>query len=67
MTPLTRRQHDCLYWAAQGKTSWEIGQIVGIQERTVNFHIATACENLGVRTRQAAITAALQHALLDGL
>lgn len=67
MTPLTKREHDCLCWAAQGKTSWEIGQILGIQERTVNFHIANTCEKLEVRTRQAAITVALQHCLLAPL
>ncbi len=58
MTLLTERQHDCLYWAAQGKTSWEIGCILGISERTANFHISNTCDKLAVRTRQAAITAA---------
>lgn len=65
MTLLTERQHDCLYWAAQGKTSWEIGCILGISERTANFHIANTCDKLEVRTRQAAITAALSRALLS--
>ncbi len=65
MTKLTAREHDCLYWAAQGKTSWEMGRILGITERTANFHIANLCDKLGVRTRQAAITAAIQRDLLD--
>jgi len=64
MTSLTKREHDCLYWAAQGKTSWEIGRILGIRERTVNFHIANSCGKLAVRTRQAAITAAIRGDLL---
>ncbi|HEX2520404.1 MAG TPA: helix-turn-helix domain-containing protein [Castellaniella sp.] len=64
MTSLTKREHDCLYWAAHGKTSWEIGQILGISERTVNFHIANTCDKLAVRTRQAAITAAIRGDLL---
>jgi DNA-binding CsgD family transcriptional regulator len=64
MTSLTTREHDCLYWAAQGKTSWEIGQILGIRERTVNFHIANTCDKLAVRTRQAAITTAIRDSLL---
>lgn len=65
MKLLTEREHDCLYWAAQGKTSWEIGCILGISERTVNFHIANTCDKLDVRTRQAAITAAMSQALLS--
>lgn len=65
MEQLTNREHDCLYWAAQGKTSWEIGCILGISERTANFHIANTCSKLDVRTRQATITAAIRQALLS--
>lgn len=65
MKLLTAREHECLLWAAQGKTSWEIGRILGITERTVNFHIANACAKLDVRTRQAAITAALEWGLIS--
>lgn len=65
MKPLTARERECLSWAAQGKTSWEIGRILGITERTVNFHVTNSCEKLEVRTRQAAITAALQWDLIS--
>jgi len=58
MKLLTRRELECLHWASLGKTSWEIGSILGITERTVNFHIRNACDKLQVRGRQAAITAA---------
>ena len=65
MRHLTAREQECLQWAAQGKTSWEIGRILNITERTVNFHIANSCEKLQVRTRQAAITMALQGNLIS--
>jgi len=58
MKPLTARELECLHWAAMGKTSWEIGMILGVTERTVNFHIQIASHKLQVRGRQAAITAA---------
>jgi LuxR family quorum-sensing system transcriptional regulator CciR len=61
----TPREDECLFWASQGKTSWEIGLILGIGERTANFHIANACSKLGVNTRQAAIAQAIQRNLLD--
>lgn len=64
MKILTAREQSCLHWAALGKTSWEIGAILGITERTVNFHIANTCTKLDVYTRQAAIVIALQTGLL---
>lgn len=67
MKPLTKRELACLHWAAVGKTSWEMGMILGITERTINFHIHNACQKLAVHSRQAAITAALQAGLLDTL
>ncbi|RTZ45763.1 LuxR family transcriptional regulator [Candidimonas sp. SYP-B2681] len=67
MKPLTSRELACLRWAAFGKTSWEMGVILGLTERTINFHIHNACRKLGVHGRQAAITAALQSGLLPAL
>jgi len=64
MTPLTSRELECMHWAAMGKTSWEIGVIIGLAERTINFHIARACEKLGVNRRQAAVCIAIQRGLL---
>jgi DNA-binding CsgD family transcriptional regulator len=65
MTKLTAREQECLYWASQGKTSWEMGRILGITERTANFHITNLCDKLGVRSRQAAIAQALHRNLLN--
>lgn len=65
MQTLTTREKSCLYWAAQGKTSWEIGSILGITERTANFHIANTCAKFNVHTRQAAIVIALQTGVLS--
>lgn len=65
MNPLTGRELECLHWASLGKTSWEIGVILGITERTINFHIQNACRKLHARGRQAAIAAAYRHGFLD--
>lgn len=67
MKPLTERELTCLRWAAVGKTSWEMGAILGLTERTVNFHVQNACRKLGVHSRQAAITSALRAGLLPVL
>ena len=53
---LTVRQKDCLKWVGLGKSSTDIGAILGISPEVVDEHIQNACRRLGVRTRtQAAI------------
>ncbi len=41
---LSARELECIKWCSEGKTFWEIGKILGISERTVNFHIKLAKE-----------------------
>jgi DNA-binding response OmpR family regulator len=56
---LNEREVEVLTWAARGKTSTEIGQILGLTKRTIDFHIDNAREKLGAATRtEAAIKAA---------
>ncbi len=62
---LTRRERQTLYWAGFGKTTWEIGRIVGISERTVMFHLGNAMEKLNARNRVHAIAKAAQCGILD--
>ena len=35
---MTLREKEVLRWTAEGKTAYEIGQILQVSERTVNFH-----------------------------
>jgi len=47
-----------LTWAARGKTSAEIGVILDLSKRTVDFHLDNARTKLGAATRiEAAIKA----------
>jgi DNA-binding CsgD family transcriptional regulator len=62
---LTPRQRECLQWARAGKSSWEIGEIIGIAERTVNFHIEEACRRLNVATRQQAVIEAVIKGMIS--
>jgi DNA-binding response OmpR family regulator len=56
---LNEREVEVLTWAARGRTSTEIGQILGLTKRTVDFHIDNARQKLGAATRtEAAIKAA---------
>jgi len=59
---LREREIETLTWAARGKTFWEIGEILGLSKRTVEFHLENARRKLGVATRtQALIKAATGH------
>lgn len=61
---LSPRQRECLYWAAKGKSSHDIGSILNLSKRTVDEYIAGACKRLGVRTRQQAISVAVKYGLI---
>jgi DNA-binding CsgD family transcriptional regulator len=62
---LTDREKECLLWAAEGKTGWEIANIIRISERTVTFHLQNAVQKLGVVNRQQAISRALSMGLIQ--
>lgn len=57
---LTDREFECLKWVAEGKSDWEIGQILSISQKTVNYHIENAKRKFGVGTRVQAVVAALR-------
>ncbi|MGP9802695.1 helix-turn-helix transcriptional regulator [Rheinheimera sp. NSM] len=52
---LTPREIECVHWAAQGKTSWEISRILSITERTVNFHLSNSMQKTDSANRQQLI------------
>jgi LuxR family transcriptional regulator, activator of conjugal transfer of Ti plasmids len=47
---LSPRELECLEWASQGKSAWEIGCILGISRNTVAYYLDNAKQKLGVRT-----------------
>ena len=52
---LTRREIQCLKWAAAGKTDAEISELVAISLPTVRFHVTNAARKLGVAGRSQAV------------
>lgn len=59
---LSPRERECLHWAAEGKSCWEIGRILDISRRTVAFHLENAKAKLGVKTSvQAAVAMTTRH------
>jgi DNA-binding CsgD family transcriptional regulator len=62
---LGQREVETLTWAARGKSSTEIGEILGLSKRTVDFHIERARSKLGVATRVQAVMKATSGQLID--
>ena len=60
---LTDREKECLLWTARGKSSWEIGEILNLSERTVNFHIQNACNKFGATNKLHAVVKAISQNL----
>ena len=49
------QETECLFWASEGKTSGEIACILGITERTVNYHLNQVTRKTGSMNRYQAI------------
>ncbi len=61
---LTGRESEVLTWAGRGKTSSEIATILGLSERTVNFHFDQAMKRLDVSNRTQAVAKAVAEGLI---
>jgi NarL family two-component system response regulator YdfI len=63
---LTGREREVLAGVARGERNKEIAARLGISERTVKAHLDSVYDKLGVDSRAAAVSLALQRGLLPG-
>jgi DNA-binding CsgD family transcriptional regulator len=61
---LTAREREILHWTALGKTSGEVGMILGVATRTITFHIARILVKLEAKNKIQAVVKALQLNLI---
>lgn len=61
---LTPREVDCLRWAADGKTSWEIAQILTISQHTADWYLTSAARKLKAASRVQAVAEAFRRGLI---
>ncbi|MFT7724140.1 MAG: LuxR C-terminal-related transcriptional regulator [Roseateles sp.] len=61
---LTKRELDTLSWTSHGKTAWEVSAILGMSEKTVNFHLGNAMRKLGVGSKHQAVLKCVAAGLL---
>jgi DNA-binding CsgD family transcriptional regulator len=57
---LTPREIEVLNWIATGKSDWQVGQILRISDKTVNFHVENMKRKMGVATRIQVVVKAVQ-------
>ncbi len=62
--PLTDRERDCLAFVADGRTDWEIANLLGISESTARFHLNNARRKLGAVNRAQAVARLATRGLL---
>ncbi|GEM_PF-6688885 len=55
----------CLTWAARGRTSAEIGVLLGVGERNAYYFLANGARRLGALSRCHAVALAMKRGLID--
>lgn len=56
---LSPREKEVLQWTARGKSNWDIATILGISEKSVEFHLDSARRKLQVHNRTHAVVKAI--------
>ncbi|WP_291535336.1 helix-turn-helix transcriptional regulator [Brevundimonas sp.] len=62
---LSPREHECLIWVTRGKSSGDIGSILGLSPRTVDSYLEKVCSKLRVRTRIEAVAVAVRAGVVE--
>ncbi|MER8522580.1 LuxR family transcriptional regulator [Mesorhizobium sp. M1076] len=62
---LSPRERECILWTAKGKSSWEIGKIIGISINTVNFHVKNAMRKMNTASRTTAAIKAIKFGIIE--
>lgn len=62
---LSPRERECLTWVSLGKSSGDIGAMLGLSARTVDSYVEKACAKMGVRTRIEAVAQAVRDGTID--
>jgi DNA-binding CsgD family transcriptional regulator len=62
---LSQRELEVLKFLGCGKNTWDTALILGISERTVNFHIGNIKNKLGAINRSHAVAIGITNGLID--
>lgn len=62
---LSEREKEILRWTGDGKTAWDISQILSLSQSTINFHLRNAMHKLGAKNKTNALVKAIYLQLLN--
>ena len=62
---LAPRERETLQWAAEGKSDWEIGELMGISEHGADRNLRSVRRKLGTSSRTHAVAQALRLGLIS--
>jgi LuxR family quorum sensing-dependent transcriptional regulator len=61
---VTPRERECILWASEGKTDWEISVILGISRPTVAKHLLSARQRLNAMNRAHLLGEAIRNRII---
>ena len=61
---LTKRETEVLHFVAEGKTNWEIGQILNLSEFSIKGHVKNLTAKLNANNRTQAVAVAIRNGLI---
>jgi len=62
--PLSDRERECLFWVSEGKTTDEVGMILGVASTTVTGYITHAMQKFSSSNRSMAVATAIRRGIL---
>ena len=65
MIHLTPRESEVLNWCKHGKSYSDVGDILSISPKTVEFHVGNAMNKLGACNKVSAVVIAIQQGLIE--
>lgn len=64
LAPLSGKEIEVLNWVKYGKSSWDISRILGISDKTVNYHLGNIMKKLDTSNRTHAVAVAIRNGLI---
>jgi DNA-binding CsgD family transcriptional regulator len=62
---VTQREREAILWTSQGKTAWEIGQILSLSESMVNKVLGAIQQKLGCVTKAQTVAKAIRLGIIN--
>jgi DNA-binding CsgD family transcriptional regulator len=61
---LSKREREILAWVSEGKTAWEIGNILKLSQRTVEWHLKTIREKVNCNNVTQAVAIGIRKGVI---